>query len=1374
MRLIDLFAHWRDQHLYDLQNVIKHLAGQRQLSADDIQARKIGHVSFHIDEQGRPVATRHETPLGDLIKRYIGPTGAGPVAVAPLLRTLRLERERRLRHLLQTARVSLARLMDPVEVNTLRELPALSPEPSAMVVNLLREASLPQAPRALKEYPATTLARSLAHPASQALLREVNAALGWYPDAPDRAALSVPDLAMLTLVLPLALDPDGDVHGFDFYAPALAGVSINSLLAAQQAHLMQRLTGCPDSAFGLIRYLLSHNAPTELAVLGLPDELAWATSMTWVLLSHGVTLNDAIIPGDQTLSFNEALELAAELAERDPGSRMSHALAAALAPALDRWRHATQAIANLPAPLTPAGAARAFLKHLDTMDRATSALQRAMPDRLQMAREELKKRGISPNMRFVHASDRAYQSLRSRTVITAFQAVASGLAAGESPPLVPALIVGHDTRLHEPWGNFRNIPDISARFEREFLRWTDDSAYAVGVLTERLLGDLPIDDRLRLEEHPSILCKLGTRAPSGDGEPALAHYGFVIYVDTAQGGFMYELVPSAAWCRIQADPQRDLMGTSRQLEKTFPFDWQAFASGSLPDPKAQFNGWLEPVAPIQAASAAHYRVFANARLMGSQCERQVAATLATLYPQARGTVPGETANPIPEELKALVPLWSSIEAIKQGVEEGRAWLVAFGVLGVGLELISLGALGRLSVLSVRFVTLALRSGARKATQLLAPRLRSAARDALDALIPIGADPQAPAPIADLGLILSIRSAHRALLARAARRLHTLSDAQRTTSFLPLGRLEQSAVRLKRLEDDTQVLVSKGAHGPSTLRLIDNQTTLPYGPVLDTIDDTGRLGRLPLELPVHVREGARYVPDPAPSLPKRWVRWGEQTWLECSGRYYRLRGGMATRPAALEQAPSPFGRPPLERPGCRVRRTLLPLVCGLGSERITAGFKDLIPDTQVPSGAVDWFDQRKILPDAEGRFVDGRRLVQTRPGKDQIIEVLNWDRYRDTLSVQRIAGNDIFQRIEVRDGLIEGVNDRRLLSAVQVRAVDTGELHLVTCVDEAVFYHGVVPPGADRVTLNKLPEGDSPRGDSMTQDEELKFLFNGCWDANFHIRRLGMEAVDSQLAIIEKSLAQNVTVSQLMSERFRLPTTPAQAALFAKYPRRSFVQQTRDFIASDYTRPLTLETPVAVREAIATHLNRLTEVNPPFDAMRVLDPVAIANAPPKHKNIAFLTLKYSDGRSPEVYYSVSGAMRRRTELALGKRATRESLERVSIAADGTRYINCRGDGIDESADALLHLPDLSQPSNLNSGDINDRRLDSERNILAGIRKANVDTTAVAEAALFTRFPTCDSCTALIAQFHEHLPASRFRVDEGPLPAKAAGGPPAPVE
>jgi hypothetical protein len=575
------------------------------------------------------------------------------------------------------------------------------------------------------------------------------------------------------------------------------------------------------------------------------------------------------------------------------------------------------------------------------------------------------------------------------------------------------------------------------------------------------------------------------------------------------------------------------------------------------------------------------------------------------------------------------------------------------------------------------------------------------------------------------------------------------------------------VYVRQFEDDTQVLVSASGMRSQALthaRLIDPQTTLPYGPVLDIIDDTGRLGRLPTALPVHTYGNARYLPDPAPSLTKRWIRWGDETWLECSGRFYRLREGTAGRPAAFEQAPSPFSRPPLQRRGCRARRTLLPLSCSLAGERMTAGFEDITGDTLVPSGAVDWFDQRKVVPDDRGRFVDGRRLVETRPGGDLTIEMLDWARYRPKISVRRVAGNDIFQRIEVHGGLVEGVNDRRFLSAVQVRATDTGELHMVTCVDEAVFYHGALPQDADTFTLNKLPEGDSPRGDSMTEGEELKFLFDGCWDANFHIRKLGMQVIDQQLRDIEGTLARGVNIDQLMSERFRLPTTPAQAALFAKYPRRSFVQQTREFIASDYTYPLTLDTPLAVREAVAVHLNRLTEAAMPFDASTVLDPAVIANAPPKGKNIAFLAVKYGNSKPSEVYYSVSGAVRRKTDLALGKRAADNKLTQGWSEIDGTRYINCRGGGNEAGAEALLHLPDLSQPSNLNTGNINDRRLDSERNILAHIRKAGLDPQAIAEASLFTRFPTCDSCTTLIAQFREQFLPERFQVYEGPLPAR----------
>lgn len=1278
---------------------------------------------------------------------------------------------------MHSARTTLWRLLDPAEIQKLRALPILAKGPSAQIAKVFR-AAVAKSSHALEHYPATALTRLLGDDAVQDVLSELNTALGWEEKA-RTTALLLPDLALLTLVLPWALDPTGDCAGFDFYAPALAGVSVSDVLAALQAHLMPTLEGCPQGAFNLVRYLLARHAPAELNVLGLPSAVAWASSVTWVSLSHGVTLVNVIMPGgSEQLLFNDVLELPAKLASTDPSQRMSNALAAALVPGLNRWSKATQYLSKLPLPLPPENAARTFLNQLKAMDQATSDLQRTMPSRLEMVYEELKARDIAPAMRFVEATDRVRQSLLPNGGITATVAIGTGLAAGETPTWVPALVVGHDGRLHEPWVNAHNIPNIPARFDAAFTQWKDNAAHATGVLIERLLTDLPLADRLRLESHPVILCKLAKHVSESDSVER-AHYGFVLYVSTVEGAFYYAVVPSSAWCQLHADPARSLPAP-RSSDKTatpheLPFDWDAFAHGALPRPNARFIGYLEPFVTLNAARNVEYRVFINTRAIARQCQHQVQVTLNGLYFHARANLPGEMATSTPEAIKALVPFWSSFESIQQGFDEKRGWLVALGLLGVGLEIITLGAWGRLSALSIRFVTLALRKGARQAVRQLGPRLRSAARDALDSLLPVGADPQAPAPVADLSLLLSLRRTHGSLLTYAARQLGTFDDARRGLTGQALPPLNRPSLYVRALEDDTSVLVD--ASGPLTSpviqpRLIDLQTFLPYGPSLDVIDSAGRLGRLPKELPVTVIDGLRYVPDPAPSLPKRWIGWGEETWLECSGRYYRFREATAAKPAMLEQAPAPFARPRLKPVNCRSRRALTPLICGLTGERVTELFTELTPGAQVAEGAVAWFDERKVILAENNRYVDGRRLTEHRQGSDQIIEALTWDHYRAEITARRIVGNAMFQRIEITTGLVEGVEDRRLLSAVQLTAADTGKLHVVTCVDEGVFYHGEVGENAETFTLSKVLEGDSPHGDEMTLQEELKFIYNGCWDANRQLRTLGRKAVEAQLQKIEDTLAKGLDISPTLSRRFYLSTTPAEAALFAKYPRRSFTLQTRERLASDYTAAISSETPVEVRSAIATHLNQITQPATHFNEATVLNSEAINDMRPKGKNIAFLAITYKEGRHPEVYFSVSGRRQRKTEVSLGKEMTDSTVENPFIARDQTRYINCRGEGGSVSTEDLLHLPDLSQPGSLNTGDFNDRRLDSERNILAQLTKAGVKAEAVSSAIFFTRFPTCDSCTTLIAQFREQFPSGSFSVYEGPRPTPWPGASTAP--
>ena len=1371
--LLSLFSHWRDQHLLELEAAIGHLANHSEPDLGQLDKERVVVTLFEVDDQGKPRISRRDMDLAGLLRRHVGLKSQGTTRVTPILRMLRLERERRLRDLLYQARERLGQLLDPLELRRLRALPMLAGSGGA-VARLLHKASA-HAGTDAGDFPATALARGLSTAASQRVLTELHLCLGW-PSSSLATKLQVQDLALLTLALPWALDPDADSHGFDFFAPALTGAATGEVLAALQKHLMPKLRGCPSSCFGLVRYLLADSAPPILNLLGLPRDLAWTTSVTWVSLCHGVNLAETIAPGSSCLlDVSEALALPTRISEHSPRTATAKALAATLAAPLAQWNMGWQRVARLPAQQSPLRALDRFLQHLDALEYAHTALSGPMPKRMDMVMAELDKRAIAPQLRFVDPTQRVRQSLFAHAGVPALDAFASGLAAGPNPVLVPALILGHDGRLHEPACNFTDIPNLAADFEKAFDTWQRGIGVAISTLIQRLLGDLPLADQLRLEEHSVVPCQLAQRSASG--ETVTAPYGFVFYLETLEDAWYYELIPSAGWCRLHRDKERRLpkptqAGQAHQL----PFDAAAFIKGSLPNPDAGCHGWLTPSPAIPAVADPAFSQFRNSRLLARHCATAVTASVEAWRDEARGTLPSEPAKRVPEALKALVPFWSAGEAIYQGLEEDRPWLVVLGLFGLAADVLTLGVYGRISALGFRFVTLALRQGPRTASRLLTPRLRGVTRDALDTLLPAAASGQPETP--GMSMMVPLRRAHGAILIQASRRVLTVANARRSFPGPALVPLHRPALHLERLANDVPVaVVADGVQAGRLIspRLADYKTLLAYGPTLDLVDDAGRLGRLPLELAVVSLDGALYVVDPAPSLPKRWIRWGDETWLECSGRYYRLKPGNTEQPPMFEQAPAPYARPPLKRPACRGRRVLPPLACAGASLWKTQDYADLSPDQAVPEGAVPWFDQRKIVADSQGRFVDGRRLFQGFPGAERTVEHLGWARYRSQVRARIVTGNSLFKRIEVLDGLIAEVPDRRFLSAVALQAED-GQRHLVTCVDDGIYYHGVIAPGEEPMLLNKLSESVNAETEAPTPEEELKYLFNGCWDANLHIRRRGAAVVEQQLRQIEAAMAADgVNVEQLMTRRFRLQTSPAQAALFAQYPRRSFAQQTRQFVASDYTYPLTDETPSAVRERIASHLNRLTDTPGALDAQTVLDPTAISGLPPKGRNIAFLAVSYEDGRPEEVYYSVSGAAQRRTDLPLAKRlqarvrATPPGTEAHAwVAEDGTRYINCRGEGGQPGEEALLHLPDLSRPDSLNSGDINDRRLDSERNILAYLQRQPLATGEIAEATLFTRFPTCDSCTSLISQYRQHFLQGRLRVYEGPRPGPSARG------
>ncbi|MBF7142062.1 MULTISPECIES: deaminase domain-containing protein [Pseudomonas] len=1377
MRLIDLFAHWRDEPLYELETAISHLPAVERLEAHELRKRRIVTVSFYLDKQGRPKVRRREAELGVLLKRYTGYTGERAVQVTLLLEALRLERERRLRYLLHSAHYGLLSLLDDVEIQKLRALPQLAGGPHPLVSTLLNEAGGQQGAGTLMDYPLTGLLRVLCNDTAQTLLRLFGQTLGWDNEPPRAMACTVHDLALLTLVLPWALDPQGDIHGFDFYSHAMTGLRVSDLFEAMQYHLMPSLAGCTAETFGLIRFLLGSHAPAQLGVLGLPAELAWLTSGSFVLLSQGVALAESITPGAATyLSFADALQLPARLSEVSPDEASANALADALVLGLEHWRRANQRIYRLPALASLASARRHFLMRVASLERATLALEQPMPRRIAMALETLRQSGIDPEMRFVNARDRERQSLFAQAGVSALEAIITGEAAGPAPARVPALVRGHNGQLYEPWCNAVDLPDIGMRFEQAFLSWKTNISNGIEVMVRALTDDLPLHDRLRLERHEVTLYQLAKR-PAPDGPPEVAALGMVLQIETNEGIWHYTILPWAGWCQVHRGLHLSYPTLDRNwhlhAEQTLPFDWQAFSRGGVPSPRATFDGWLVPVAKLPAYTSS-LPVFRNATAIAKQCALQTQTYLGTFYKQAQGTLTLEAQQGIPEAVKALVPFWSSVETIREGHEEKSSWLVLLGVLGLLADVVTLGTLGRLSALTLRFLSLSLRRGTRSAARALLPRLRSAAREALDDSLANGAGHDAMTPVADVALIAAVRLNHREALRRAARQLGPLSDAASVGSRADQAPWAYPDRSVQRFEDGRTVLAMTGRLQTSNareIRHVDAYTGHPYGPSLDTVDGRGRLGRLPLALPVITRDGLRYLPDPAPALPKRWIRWGDDTWLECSGRYYRLQEATPTGAATFVQARPPFERP-LLKGRCRVARQLPALVCRPSGERTTEPFTELKAGDVVSNGSVEWFDQRKVIPTSTGRFVDSRALQEVRGGKAHVVKPLAWADYYSDISAEIIAGNDIFLRIQVRDGIAGEVADRRLLSAVKVKHIESDRFHLVTCVDDGVYYHGTIPTEAGPVPLRKLPEGNSPHPEALTEADELKLLYTGSWDANIHIRNRGLDIAQDHLEQVEQSIAQGGhRIDLSLLQRYALNTTAAEAAFFNRCQRQSFTLQARRFATSDYTHPLNDQTPEAVRAMVATHLNRLTEPATPFDAQRVLDPGAMADAPPKGKNIAFVVVEYGEGQPHTVYYSGSGGSRRKSELALGKRLVGQGTDPALPwrAEDGTRYISCQGAGGKPGEESLLHLPDLSKPGQLTSGNYNTRQLDSERNILAHLERTEVNLSDVTQATLFTRFPTCESCTTLISRYRQRFPVDRFRVYEGPLPASDTTGP-----
>ena len=423
----------------------------------------------------------------------------------------------------------------------------------------------------------------------------------------------------------------------------------------------------------------------------------------------------------------------------------------------------------------------------------------------------------------------------------------------------------------------------------------------------------------------------------------------------------------------------------------------------------------------------------------------------------------------------------------------------------------------------------------------------------------------------------------------------------------------------------------------------------------------------------------------------------------------------------------------------------------------------------------WFTDISVTAATDtGRVVHGRQIYEIKNNRLMAkldTSLIQPKDYKKTITVNIIVGNDIFKQINIADGIVDGIKDTRIVSAVVAKRKINGSKVIVTQADEGIYYFGNFfddrPLQLNRIQVNTKNVTDKT---NLSEEHYLVYIYNGSYDANRYIKTLGPEVIEADLKAIKRDLiaGKETHVNKFIGGPFDMGTTPEQGALFCKYT------QDRAVITARLNRPswsvVDLQTPINKRENIAAELNTLYLSPTRFTPENITKLSTTQLLTPEKKNFAYVKITAHDPNMPtKVYYSLSGIKKTHLDLPLTKqidKGTRFKLDGWKMEADGipvspgkTRYINAQrtknkiGIGSVDPHEALF-LPDLT--SGFSS---NHRMMDSEHMILNRINADKIDFTKVQSIEVYSTFPTCQSCTAGLMGLKLKVPNGEFTVFEG---------------
>jgi hypothetical protein len=539
-------------------------------------------------------------------------------------------------------------------------------------------------------------------------------ALRWYGQHPDETASQTSlDLLVLSAVI-LDLDPaageeGAPVAGFDLSAHA--GQPHGEVRQALELHLV-RTCKVSTRAAPLAAHVLLAGAAPEFLVQGLPETLRFRTSIAWMSFRQGVLMAQAMAPGSpRHLTYNDMIALASlptttgqqqqwreYIATR---TLLDWAIAVGELPERENTPYLAHEIDALKLRLT---------QRLHALKRALITFADTPPTRRSIALADLKQlfpsqtlleqaclwRPVPPlasgSLRFpMHHHERQNYSLHSLVELHMDGQLGDRRWHSTEPQL----------NLAQLRPSFGRLGNIQQRFDTAFSAYIERMKQAYSTTIEDLLAQLPLADRIYLQQADLQLLVL-KQEPGKDlallsPEEELARsarMGVILRGTSATAVHEYELFPllnrvhkrsgaplafregGTLMSVITGAPHSTRPVTQLLMGDELPLDWDAYASGRPPRPGLRSKVIVQTLCsfsprPVNPPSAAlTYGSALNRAIAQAIVQQHFFLEVDALHAQARGTTQREQIQQrwdrLWARLKALVPFWSCAEDIGSG------------------------------------------------------------------------------------------------------------------------------------------------------------------------------------------------------------------------------------------------------------------------------------------------------------------------------------------------------------------------------------------------------------------------------------------------------------------------------------------------------------------------------------------------------------------------------------------------------------------------------------------------------------------------------------------------------------------------------------